>query len=326
MPKISIIVPIYNSQNTLARCVDSILTQTYTDFELILINDGSTDGSSGICDAYKLKDSRVVVYHKANGGVSSARNCGLDAASGEYITFIDSDDWVEPNYLEDFFPISNYDFIANYYVAEGWYEWESCPFPNKEYDLDSMCEFLSSDFNKMNFICSKLFRNSIIQTKRLRFRNSIAYGEDTLFIYSYLAHSRNVKTRGSAVYHYDCHNVSSLSSSSVQWEKYECSINAICDVITEIQRIFHWDGYDARNFVVLNHFGKFIRELQMSQKVLSSANSLKVAYRNEHVRVQVWDRKTYYKSIGRKIFDCLMILHLFYLCAFLMMITYRGRK
>ena len=95
-PKISVIVPVYNVEQYLPRCIDSILAQTFTDFELLLIDDGSTDNSGKICDEYaKKKDTKIRVWHKENGGVSSARNMGLDFAKGEYIQFIDSDDFIE---------------------------------------------------------------------------------------------------------------------------------------------------------------------------------------------------------------------------------------
>lgn len=94
MPLISVIVPVYNTENYLRRCINSILDQTFTDLELILVDDGSTDCSGTICDEYAEKDSRVKVCHKANGGVSSARNAGLALISGEYLTFVDSDDWL----------------------------------------------------------------------------------------------------------------------------------------------------------------------------------------------------------------------------------------
>ena len=94
--KISVIVPVYNVEPYLARCVDSILAQSYQNLEVILVNDGSKDGSGRICDGYAAKDSRVTVIHKENGGLSSARNAGLDMASGEYVAFVDSDDWIEP--------------------------------------------------------------------------------------------------------------------------------------------------------------------------------------------------------------------------------------
>ena len=93
-PKISVIVPVYNVEKYLHRCVDSILAQTFNDFELLLIDDGSKDKSGAICDEYAAKDSRVRVFHKENGGVSSARNLGLENAKGDWIIFIDSDDWI----------------------------------------------------------------------------------------------------------------------------------------------------------------------------------------------------------------------------------------
>ncbi len=96
---ISVIIPIYNSEEYLVDCIESVLGQTYVDFELILVDDGSTDASSAICDEYAAKDGRIKVIHKDNGGVSSARNCGMEIAGGKYIAFVDSDDWVAPTML-----------------------------------------------------------------------------------------------------------------------------------------------------------------------------------------------------------------------------------
>ena len=97
---ISVIVPVYNVEAYLARCVDSILAQTYSNLEIILVDDGTKDSSDRICDAYAEKDARIRVIHKANGGLSSARNAGIDIARGEYIGFVDSDDWIEPDTYE----------------------------------------------------------------------------------------------------------------------------------------------------------------------------------------------------------------------------------
>lgn len=102
-PKISIIIPIYNIERYLRQCIDSILAQTFTDYELLLIDDGSTDGCPTICDEYTEKDNRIRVFHKKNGGITSARNCGVDNANGEWIMHIDSDDWVEPTYVEELY-------------------------------------------------------------------------------------------------------------------------------------------------------------------------------------------------------------------------------
>ena len=99
--KFSIIVPVYNVENYLRECLDSILNQTYKNFEIILVDDGSKDGSSQICDEYEDKDSRIKVIHKENGGLSDARNHGIEAATGDYLVFVDSDDWIELNSLEN---------------------------------------------------------------------------------------------------------------------------------------------------------------------------------------------------------------------------------
>ncbi len=100
MDLISVIVPVYNVKQYLGKCIESLLMQTYTNFELILVNDGSTDGSDAICEAYKRKDDRIYVINKANGGLSSARNAGIDICKGKYVCFVDSDDFVNKTYLE----------------------------------------------------------------------------------------------------------------------------------------------------------------------------------------------------------------------------------
>lgn len=97
MPEISIIVPVYKVEKYLDTCVRSILAQTFTDFELILVDDGSPDGCGALCDAYAKEDPRVSVLHKKNGGLSSARNVGIEAAGGKYIGFVDSDDYIAPD-------------------------------------------------------------------------------------------------------------------------------------------------------------------------------------------------------------------------------------
>ena len=118
MPKVSVIVPVYKAEKYLHRCVDSILSQTFTDWELLLIDDGSPDRSGEICDEYAKKDTRIRVFHKENGGVSSARNMGLDIAKGKWIVFVDSDDWCEPDYLVDFFFV-NVELSAEDMVLQG---------------------------------------------------------------------------------------------------------------------------------------------------------------------------------------------------------------
>lgn len=105
MEKISVIVPIYMSESYLEKCLDSILNQTYQNLEIILINDGSTDGSSVICQRYKNQDSRVKVFHKSNGGVASSRNRALEVVTGDYIVFVDNDDWLELDHIQNLYDL-----------------------------------------------------------------------------------------------------------------------------------------------------------------------------------------------------------------------------
>ena len=119
---ISVIVPVYNTEKYLGRCVDSIINQTYTNLEIILVDDGSPDNSPAICDEYAKKDQRIKVIHKENGGLSSARNAGLDIAKGDFISFIDSDDWVEKDLFEvlvSLYGKTQAEIIASSFVGDG---------------------------------------------------------------------------------------------------------------------------------------------------------------------------------------------------------------
>ena len=180
---LSIIVPVYNTENYLKKCIDSILAQTYTDFELILVDDGSNDQSSSICDGYASKDIRVRVIHKANGGVSSARNAGLDICQGEYVMFVDSDDWIESNFISSFFleGMDQADVIIGGYTelrTDGKMIHSPRTERLKREEFGQRFEILYSN-NFINAPFSKLYKLSTIATKR--FDQGVALGEDFLF-------------------------------------------------------------------------------------------------------------------------------------------------
>lgn len=206
---ISVIVPVYNSEQYLHRCIDSILAQTYTDFELLLIDDGSTDSSGAICDEYAAKDSRVRVFHKANGGVSSARNMGLDNAQGEWITFVDSDDWVEKEYIELF--MNNIDDLVYQSFQSVFNEhievWDTSI---KALDIN---ESLTKLYEKkvLGYCWGKLYRTMYLKTNNIRFNEDIKFREDELFVLEYLSHIKHITCVDSNKYIYNRPN----------WEKYE---------------------------------------------------------------------------------------------------------
>lgn len=200
-PKISIIVPVYNSEKYLCGCIDSILSQSFRDFELILVDDGSRDSSQRICDDYAQKDSRVKVIHKENGGVSSARNAGLSAVRGGYLAFIDADDYVVPEYL---YRLINEAEDADMVVCGYKYFYQEeedetvlrAEYSDKIYDAHNMASLLSKNIEDLPFRTSwaKIFKTSIIKEYSLSFDKGMTLGEDTKFVFGYMLHASKIKT------------------------------------------------------------------------------------------------------------------------------------
>lgn len=184
--KISVIVPVYNAEKTLRQCVDSILNQEFRDFELILVDDGSKDSSPEICDNYTLQDHRVKVVHKPNGGVSSARNIGMDRAIGEWITFIDSDDYITEGYLEDVVGCKEDVIIKGYNCLTP----ISIEVSRTAEDMAGIPVFVVF-LNKYitDFIIRgpvfKFYKRSIVG--ETRFLHDMKIGEDAYFVFKYLS-------------------------------------------------------------------------------------------------------------------------------------------
>lgn len=204
-PKISVIVPVYKAENYLHRCVDSLLAQTFTNFEVLLIDDGSPDRSGEICDEYAQKDDRVRVFHKENGGVSSARNVGIDNALGEYTIHTDPDDWVEPNMLDELYKKAQEEdadmVFCDYYMNKPLKQTYKSQCPTSLYDI----QLLRKDFiNKLHgSTWNKLIRAICYKQQNIRFNESIAFCEDKLFILEILKHINRVSYMNQAFYHYD---------------------------------------------------------------------------------------------------------------------------
>lgn len=196
---ISVIVPVYNSEKTLTRCVDSILSQTFSDFELLLVDDGSTDSSGKMCDDYALKDHRVHVFHKKNGGVSSARNLGLDHVNGKWVAFCDSDDYVNDNWLSIFIKYCKNDVelvVQSFNILDQnrykFFEGNRVDFIEIFYDLSIV-----------GYIWNKLFSANIIKKYNIHYNESFSFHEDEVFAYQYLLHIDKVIFTPEYAYHYD---------------------------------------------------------------------------------------------------------------------------
>ncbi|MBP5651084.1 MAG: glycosyltransferase family 2 protein [Clostridia bacterium] len=249
---ISVIVPVYNVEKYLNRCVDSILNQTYTNLEVILVDDGSPDGCPAICDAYAKKDKRVKVIHKANGGVSDARNMGIDSSKSEYLTFVDSDDWLEKDYIQT---LSNYVDAADY-VCCGltcWLNNTGNNFDNiisgikvnkKNNTVIRKCKKFSGNMEKQtkNYFrafekavvlgpMSKIYKKSLITTNFIVGRKK---GEDVLFNVAYLKNCKTICNIDYAGYNYECRNENSaihtIKLQSKDDDEFIAGIQSLADV------------------------------------------------------------------------------------------------
>ncbi len=203
MPKVSIIVPIYKAEKYLNRCIDSILDQTFTDWELLLIDDGSPDRSGDICEEYAKRDRRIRAFHKENGGVSSARNLGLDSAKGEYVTFIDADDWIDFDNLSTCTSIINankldilqYSFKR---IDDKGNVLQKRLIKTDPLDLESYIK--KGNFNKC--VGGAYIRSAIIQNNKIRFDEDMRLAEDQLFIMRVMSNSLRLQATDLVYYNY----------------------------------------------------------------------------------------------------------------------------
>lgn len=218
-PLISIIIPVYNVAQYLDQCLQSVMDQSYTDWECILVDDGSKDGSGAKCDEWCKRDSRFRVIHQQNQGVSAARNKGLDVSQGAWICFIDSDDWVRPDYLlhliefasedEDYI-VSGMEMVQDGNIINRVVPKATCSFPLDASGADAMADLV--EHHLLNGPVCKLYRLSIMRQHSIAFPLDTDCGEDLLFNYAYLEHTRKISALPVTDYCYRKDQVESLSS------------------------------------------------------------------------------------------------------------------
>ena len=223
-PKISVIVPVYNANKYLTS-IGCILEQTYKNFELILVDDGSTDGSGEACDNYAKKDSRVKVIHKKNAGASEARNTGIEFSSEELITFIDADDSISHDYLEtlvhDYSNADNPDFVVQGMIQKWPDHNTTFSIQDGIYDLstDKGAKFFENvKLNDFSGPVCKLYRRSILNAHHIRFSHNIIYAEDFDFMLRYLMHCKMIVASSATNYFYMMHG-GSVSSKIYEFDK-----------------------------------------------------------------------------------------------------------
>lgn len=271
--KVSIIVPIYNVEKYVDMCVESLLVQSYKNIEILLIDDGSTDRSKNICEKYKMNDSRIKLYSQKNSGVSSARNLGLRCSTGDYIMFVDSDDWVEKNYVEKMMKnISKCDCaICGYYE-----EYKNKTFNHRvsveplfEKSEEAIIKVLNNNYG--GYIYNKIFKRKILLENNIIFDKNVHMCEDMLFVVQYLTKCNNVYASNDSLYHYR------MRKSSAVWQKNNKYITVFTsyDLIENLVKSINIDYLiDCKR---LNSY--FMLNSKLKKKLISSEKDFKKLYK-----------------------------------------------
>ncbi|MBR3071813.1 glycosyltransferase family 2 protein [Fibrobacter sp.] len=219
---ISIIIPIYKVEPYLRRCLNSIVNQTYTNLEIILVDDGSPDSCPQICDEYAVKDNRIIVIHKRNGGLSDARNAGLNICKGEYISFVDSDDWVDEKYIEILLELAIKE-NADIAIGENIQTNDICNKPNNISKIqiysskEALYHLFSQDHIAFTISCGKLYRKELFSNLHFPIGK---YHEDEYTTYILFYHSKKIVYTNCILYYYFRHS-NSITGSRHPWDVLE---------------------------------------------------------------------------------------------------------
>lgn len=272
-PFFSIIVPVYNTEQYLRQCLDSILAQTFEDWECILMDDGSTDESGKICDEYAATDSRFVVIHKQNGGVSSARNMGLQSARGKYVWFIDSDDWIFCQSLCYFFE----KLIAD--DAEILF-WGLVEIPSNIINenlskIPSECckdrkgcgEIISllEQYGLFGFACNKIFKKEIIEQSGLLFDTRISIREDHIFTLEYVKYVKKIQVLHIYPYYYR-QRESSLMRKKNQFDEMIAQNLTIYQKRRELIKVFDFEHEQYVRWFTTDYIIREVRNLRKMRR------------------------------------------------------------
>lgn len=243
IPKVSIIVPIYNTEKYLEKCINSILKQSFDDFELLLVDDGSTDNSGKMCDVYASMDKRIITFHKENGGVSSARNVGLKHAKGEWITFVDSDDEITIDYLECLYATDGVDLVvAGSRLPDGTTLMYDCKSVTEILDVGNHPAYLDTQLCKSYFriISSKLFKKSIVYKNNLQFNSKLRLAEDSCFIFQYLQYVKSIRFIPYSIYFYNMNDEEQFRKYPLNPLQYRMHTLYLLDVINKLGKCLNY--------------------------------------------------------------------------------------
>lgn len=308
---ISVVIPVFNVEKYLKRCLDSVLAQTFKDFELILIDDGSTDGSPAICDEYAQIDQRIRVVHQKNCGSATTRNIGISLAKGDYLVFVDSDDWVEPDYLKLLYnkaQESNSDIVMyNSYFEEK--EKTNIRFLDIGDDYCAACLTVLKSCS----LWLKLFTRNLLVENDIRCIESVDLREDFVISFKSAFFAKKISQINDTMYHYNRINEDSLSSNYVTYS--EAKINQMLANSTEIERFMNEYSLTEKYRKELCHY-----RTELKLRILTHSKKLKYSY------VKLYSNEKMYKveSLPVKIKILFFIVFLrFYFLAYLLLMLKR---
>ena len=272
-PLISIIVPVYKAEKYIRRCVDSLLAQTFLDFEVLLIDDGSPDNSAKICDKYALTDTRVKVFHQKNKGVSAARNLGLTNANGQLSTFVDADDYVDVDYLEKLLKGDDLsDMVISGFKSEDelnelfkvGLQYDNAILTQNSYNQDAVWDKIL----RYGFCTEKMYKTELIKDNDIQFNDKLQLHEDHLFFFQCIEKAERIRTTDAIAYNYVNHGLPSLSrNSKICPDKKFLAYESLSKSLSLIVRRFH---LDSRKLILTNHF---IISMYVASLVYSYANA-----------------------------------------------------
>ena len=317
-PYISIIIPVYNSAKNLRKCLSSILNQSFKDYEVIVIDDGSSDNSYSIIEEYQRSYPCIRAFKHTNHGVSYTRNFGLLQTKGKYICFIDSDDWIESDYLKVFVSAIQKEPDADYVIQGILYDFGkgiTKPLFTYPDEYISGCNLIAKAIPKYRLLhdgcpVSKLFKREIVQERHLTFNERLSMHEDHLFVLDYIAYIKSVYLTSATMYHYNRNdNENSLSHRvHAPTQLFEAS-NLFLDKFKEIDSLFPYCDEIYRKDLY-THYG-------LNQRLRAILNLYKCGYTyNQRKRIVVAEKKKnmpMYKkwyvctSVSRKIYYCIFL-------------------
>ena len=290
---VSIVVPVYNTAEYLPACLDSILAQSFTDFELILVDDGSTDDSLRICEAYAFRDARIRVFHQQNAGVSAARNLGVEQAQGDWLCYVDSDDVVLPAYLQDMLEAADAeDCLVMGNISDS--RMKGLITSDVVLEGEAMVRYmLSHNILNLSGPVAKLYNRATLVNYGIRFPQDIHYGEDLLYFLQYLNHIGRVAFRQSELYQVTMRE-GSLSRGYYPFEsEYACFETCLSEMTTFASRLPLSDA-EKTAVVWRNRTAQFFLHSVKSIYALSNAYVWSEQMRRLH-SIPV----AYYRSFGK---------------------------